>query len=215
MNNRYFLLAGIAIPLLFTAAILGLGTMVDGYSHVSQTVSEIGRTGSPAELLWKLAGFVVSICFLLFSLGLFRFSRAYSVSVLPACLIAYFGLMTVGLNIFESPHPLHNIFGLLLTLGYMAPLALAICWRRAKWATSLIRFSWVIWILIIASIALNLSPLFTRDLFPLEYYGLVQRSLFLLFYGFWCPVVGLSLHSASSNPSVTVNTRAYTDISHA
>ena len=213
MNNRILLLFGIAIPLLFTTAILGLGTLVDGYSHLSETVSEIGQTGSPAELLWKFAGIAVALCFLLFSLGLYRFSRANSLSVLPACLVACFGLMTIGTSAFESPHPIHNVFGLLLTLGYMAPLALALCWRGLDWATPLVRFSWVIWVFILASIALNLSPLFTRDLFPLEYYGLVQRSLFLLFYGLWCPVVGLSLYRTTSNSSI--NTSAQTDISHA
>ena len=84
MNNRILLLFGIAIPLLFTAAILGLGSLVVGYSHLSKTVSEIGQTGSPAELLWKIAGIAVALCFLLFSLGLYRFSRTNSLSVLPA-----------------------------------------------------------------------------------------------------------------------------------
>ena len=199
MNNRTLLLFGIAIPVLFTTAILGLAALVPGYSHIAQTVSEIGKHGSPAELQWKIADLTVALFFLLFYLGLYRFSRANSLSVMPAYLVGFFGLMSVGISVFESPHPLHNVFGLLMTVGYMSPLALAWSWRGRDWAKSLVRFSFVTWVLVMVAIFLNLSPLFTRDLFPLEYYGLVQRSLFLAFYGIWCPVVGLILYRASTH----------------
>ena len=199
MKNRTLLLFGIAIPILFTIATLGLATLVPGYSHLAQTVSEIGQRGSPAELPWKIADLIVALFFLLFCMGLYRFARAHALSVLPAYLVGFFGLMSVGISVFESPHPLHNVFGLLMTVGYMAPLALAWAWRGRDWAKSLIRFSFVMWVLVMVAIFLNLSPLFTRDLFPLEYYGLVQRSLFLAFYGIWCPVVGLILYRASTH----------------
>ena len=52
MRPDYRLLAGIAIPIVFGFSILVLATLVDGYSHVSQTVSEIGDTGSAAEIPW-------------------------------------------------------------------------------------------------------------------------------------------------------------------
>ena len=44
--------------------------------------------------------------------------------------------------------------------------------------------------LILLSIFLNLSPLFARDLYPLQYYGIVQRSAFVIFYG-GCAYIGI------------------------
>jgi hypothetical protein len=67
MQSRYLLLAGIAIPLVFFSSGLILATLVEGYSHVSQTVSEIGESGSPAEVLWKLTSILVAVGFLVFA----------------------------------------------------------------------------------------------------------------------------------------------------
>lgn len=198
MRPDYRLLAGIAIPIVFGCSILVLATLVDGYSHVSQTVSEIGETGSAAEMPWKIADLLVALGFLAFASGIYRFARAKSVSVWPAYVVGYFGLMSIGISIFESPHPLHNLFGLSLTLGYMAPLVMALSWRKQDWAGSLVKYSWISWILVVIAIFLNLTPAFARDLYPLEYYGLVQRSLFLVFYGFWCSVISWKLYKISS-----------------
>ena len=194
----YRLLAGIAIPIVFGFSILALATLVDGYSHVSQTVSEIGEAGSPAEIPWKIANFLIAMGFLAFASGIYRFARASAVSVWPAYLVGYFGLMSIGMSTFESPHPLHNVFGLSLTLGYMAPLVMALSWRKQAWAGSVVNYSWVSWVLVVIAIFLNLTPAFARDLYPLEYYGLVQRSLFLVFYGFWCSVISWKLYKISS-----------------
>ena len=50
--------------------------------------------------------------------------------------------------------------------------------------------SWIATVLVSITIILNLSPIFMRDLYPLEYYGIVQRVLLVAFYG-WCLYLGL------------------------
>ncbi len=191
MNYRLFLLLGLLAPLVFSAAAIGLSLMVSDYSHISQTVSEIGKQGSPVELLWKLSNLLVALFILGLAWGLYCVAQSQTFSKVPAYFVAYFAVVSGDMAIFESPHPLHNLFGLSMILGYMAPLSLAVSWRRKEQVIPLIRFSWVVGLLILVSIALNLSPLFFRDLYPLQYYGLVQRSLLVLFYGVWCPVVAL------------------------
>jgi hypothetical membrane protein len=74
MRSDYRLLAGMAIPIVFGCSILILATLVDGYSHVSQTVSEIGETGSAAQIPWKMADFLVALGFLVFASGICRFA---------------------------------------------------------------------------------------------------------------------------------------------
>lgn len=74
----------------------------------------------------------------------------------------------------------------------LAPLVTAIAWRRHDVARSIVVISWLVAVLVFASIFHNISPAFNRDLYPLEYYGIVQRSAFVLIYGwfawigFWC-----------------------------
>jgi hypothetical protein len=112
---------------------------------------------------------------------------------LPALFIALFAVSLAGTGWFAVPHPLHNVFGLSATVGYLSPLVLALAWRGKPVPYALTTVSAVAWLLVTAAIALNLSPLVTPTLYPLEYYGLVQRALFLAFYG-WCTYLSLALY---------------------
>lgn len=188
--KRNLLLFGALAGIVFFGTVYVLAAFLPDYSHVSETVSEIGEIGSLVERPFQVAMLAVDLCVVLFGVGLFHFARANGVSVMPAIFAAYFGLVDVGIHLFPSPHPLHNVFGLLLTIGYLAPLVLAIAWRRDDAVRSIATASKYIAALLLISIFLNISPAFYRDLYPLEYYGIVQRSAFVLFYG-WCTFVGL------------------------
>ena len=65
----------------------------------------------------------------------------------------------------------------------------AIAWRRSNSARSLAIASRIVAALLFVSICLNISPAFSRDRYPLEYYGVVLRSAFVLIYG-WFGWVG-------------------------
>ena len=192
MQKRLLFLPGLLAGPIFFSAIYALATMLDGYSHVSQTVSEIGRQGSPAETWLQLTNLIVAICLLVFAWGMYLFSRSNNISRLPAIFMACYAIAEIGVAIFPSPHRLHNVFGLSMTIGYMTPLVLALSWKKLSNSGQLITASWVAFALVIITIFLNLSPAFARDLYPLEYYGIVQRSLFVAFFG-WCFYTGSNL----------------------
>ena len=193
--KRNLLLFGPLAGILFFATVYVLAAFLPDYSHVSRTVSEIGQIGSPVATPFQVAMLAVNLCVILLAVGLLSFARANNLSVVPAFFVAWFGLVDIGTNIFPSPHPLHNVFGLSLTIGYLAPLVLAIAWRRSEAARSMTRVSWIFAVLLIASIFLNISPAFNRDMYPLQFYGLVQRSAFVLIYGWfaWTGLFGLSV----------------------
>lgn len=194
---RHFLLFGPAAGILFFATVYLLAALLPDYSHLSETVSEIGEIGSPVALPFEVGMLVVNVCVILFGIGLFRLSGSAGISRLPAVFVIYFGVIDIGTNVFPSPHPLHNVFGLSLTIGYLAPLVTAIAWRSTDTARSMAAVSLPVAVLIFVSIFLNISPAFNRDLYPLEYYGVVQRSIFVLFYG-WCAYVGLKAWTMAS-----------------
>jgi hypothetical membrane protein len=182
-DNR--LLFGLLGLVIFIAGLLVLPPLVPGYDSVRQTVSEIGEMDSPMR--WPFAAMLlaVAICMLVFALGLRGVSIRARHNALSAWLAAWMGVAAGALGWFAFPHPLHNVFGLSELIGYQAPLAFALAWRNDPRAGSAVRFSWLMYALLLVSLAFNLTAIarsgtLWNDIRP--FYGLVQRSLFLCFF---------------------------------
>lgn len=181
MDIRKILSLGWMTAMLFISGSLVLGSFLDDYSSISQTVSEIGQEGSPLELVWQVFSLLVGVLLILFSVGIISYARRNKWSVIPGLFVLFAGLSEFGIALFPSPHPLHNVFGLSMTIGYFTPLMFFLLWKD-KLGTPFKRYSLLAFILILLGIFLNLSPMFAPKLYPLEYYGLVQRFLLYTFY---------------------------------
>ena len=106
MRFRLLYLAGPLAGIIFFSAVYGLAPMLGSYSHVAQTVSEIGKYGSPAKVPFQIAVLTVGFCLLVFARSLYRFAESNGASLVPSYLMAVFGLAEVGMAVFPSPHPL-------------------------------------------------------------------------------------------------------------
>jgi hypothetical membrane protein len=193
MKRSDRLLFGPASAAIFCIGVLGLALLVPGYSHVHQTVSEIGEVGSPARVPFTIMLACVAACSLIFASGVRDLSSEAGRSQVPTFLLVCSALSALGVGIFAFPHPLHNVFGLSEIFGYQAPVAVALAWRSDPKAKALVTWSWIFFALLWISMALNLSPMFPQSwlwqhLKPMN--GLVQRSLFLSWFA-WCTVAGL------------------------
>ena len=100
MQHRLLYLTGPLAGVIFFSAVYALAPMVDGYSHVAQTVSEIGEFGSPAKVLYQSAILIVSLCLLIFARSLYSFAKANNASILPSCFMAFFGISEMGIALF-------------------------------------------------------------------------------------------------------------------
>jgi hypothetical protein len=189
--HRACLLSGIFAGLGFIATWLVLGSLLPNYNPITQTISEIGEKGSPFEVPYKIANLIVVACFLLFFYGVYRFSVTWQLSRVPAFMLGFFALTQLGVSTFESPNPLHNLFGISSMLGFFTPLALAITWPSTPGLRILRNVSSVVAVFIFVAIALNLSPLFIRLPYIAERIGLVQRSLPV--FHLWCAYLAISL----------------------
>jgi len=148
----------------------------------------------------------VAGCFILFAFGVYRFSKERGASLIPAGFLAYKAVMEVGVFVFESPHPWHNVFAIGGLPGFLAPLALALTWPRAPDLLALRPVSAIAGVLLVGSIVLNLSPAFLDVSYIDEhygfvhmYYGLVQRTLFI--FHFWCAYLALVLFQSARQPA--------------
>ena len=193
MTRHYRLLFGPLAGIILAFGIVGLALLVPGYSHVHQTVSEIGEIGSPARVLFAVMLGCVAICILVFASAVRDASVAAHHSRLAAYLIAFMALPAAGIAVFAYPHPAHNIFGMSELIGYQAPLAFALAWRHDPGAKALVVLSWIFLLLIWGAIALNLSPFAAPVwVYVKPVHGLAQRALFAGWFS-WCSVLGILL----------------------
>jgi hypothetical membrane protein len=195
MKRNYRLLFGPLAAAILGSGIAGLALPIPGYSHVHQTVSEIGELGSTARVPFAIMLCCVAACILVFASAVRDLSVMARHSRLAAYLTGFMALPAAGIGIFAYPHPLHNIFGISELIGYQAPLVLALTWRRDPRARLLVSLSWILYVVVCVAIALNLSSFDRQGLIwayvkPVQ--GLAQRALFAAWFG-WAAVVGLLL----------------------
>ena len=186
--KRIGLWFGVIAVLLFVAGTHAIGTISPGYSHVRQTVSELGEVGSPGQFAFSALLCLIAACLVIFASGVARSHRGLGCSVLPAWFVVAMAISCAGVGLFSYPHPLHNVFGLSETVGLQAPLVAAlVCWRTAR-AKSIANYSIVMYVVVLAAIAVNFIPLVRpAGLWPLvrPFLGIVQRFLFLSWF-VWC-----------------------------
>lgn len=181
MGMKKLLSLGWITSITFILGSFVLGSLLVDYSFISQTISEIGEEGSPLYLQWQIFTLIIGLLLVMFSIGIISFGSQNKWSIIPGIFILFAGLSEFGIALYPSPHPLHNVFGLSLTIGYFSPLLFFLLWKD-KLGTSFKRYSLIAFVLILLGIFLNLSPVFAPQLYPLEYYGLVQRFLLFTFY---------------------------------
>ena len=190
--------------LLLLVGLLAIGWMTPGYSHIRQTVSELGEVGSPGRIAFSVLLSLVAACLLVFASGVAHALRGAGYSALPAYFVGAMAISAAGVGIFSFPHPLHNVVGMSELIGYQSPLVAALVCRKALNARRLVTFSFVMYALILVALAANMTSMDRHgDLWthiqPL--YGVVQRSLFAAWF-FWCAGYAVLLMRLSHEQSL-------------
>ena len=180
---------------ILAVGVAGLALLIPDYSHVRQTVSEIGEAGSPGRVPFAILLCCVAACIFVFASAVRDLSRGANRSPLTAYLIGAMALSVAGVGLFAHPHPLHNVFGISELIGYQAPLAFAVTWQRERRAKTLVALSWLLYFLLVLAIALNLSSLDRQSVtwsYVEPVLGLAQRVLFTAWFG-WAALAGILL----------------------
>lgn len=142
--TRLAALGGVVGPILFVMLIVLGGVLYDGYSHVSQKISELGGEGAEYALLQNINFIMIGVLVIGFSWAL---ARVLGPPYLGPALIAFFGLSSsiangllpcdIGCQGETTVGLLHNITGL---AGFVSAIAgmfvLARRWRYdSTWQT--------------------------------------------------------------------------------
>jgi hypothetical membrane protein len=151
MKARTRLLFGALAAIVFPFGVAGLAYLLPDYSYVRQTISEIGPMDSPRRAPFAILVCSVAACVLIFASGVRAVSARAGHSTLPAYLIGFVALTEVGLAVFATPHPFHNMIGPTALIGFQAPGALAWAWRKDPEARTLVVSSLILFALLWAS----------------------------------------------------------------
>lgn len=195
MSLRSRLSFGAVTAIVLWSGLLLLPLRVPGYDWVRQTVSEIGQQGSPAQMPFTLMLCAVAACLLVFAWALRDLARQWDASTAIVYVTGFMAVSSAGVGIFSFPHPLHNVFGISEIVGYQGPWVLALTCRRVKHVRGLVVFSWTMGAIMWCAIIANLGALdFTSWLWHVErpFYGVVQRSLFLV-WSVWLAGTSIAL----------------------
>jgi hypothetical membrane protein len=187
-DTSYRLWFGPIAALVLFAGIFAIGLIFPGYSHIRQTVSELGEIGSPGRVAFSVLLSLVAACLIAFASGVARILRKTGYSTLPAYFVGAMALSVAGVGLFAFPHPLHNVFGMSELVGYQAPLVAALVCRSAPDARQLATFSIVMYALVVLAIAVNMTALDRHGILWTHiqpFHGVVQRLLFAAWF-FWC-----------------------------
>lgn len=170
--------------------ILG-GALTDGYSHVTQKISELGATGAPYAALQNLNFVILGVGVLSFAWALYQTSS--SSTLLPSLLIGFFGVVAVAHAFIscdvgckgETPMGLlHNVTGL---IGFVAVIAgmlvVAKQWSAVPALRSRVRLTRVLAVVAICGLVTFVA---TQALDVQSFAGIAQRVFagsFILWIG--------------------------------
>ncbi|MGE3465312.1 MAG: DUF998 domain-containing protein [Pyrinomonadaceae bacterium] len=202
-GTRRLLWFGPAAAALLCTGIFVIGLLIPDYSHVRQTVSELGEVGSPGRVPFTALLLLVAVCLATFAAGVARTLREMGNSSLPAYFIGAMAISVAGVGVFPFPEPLHNVFGMSELIGYQAPLVAALASRKGHGARAIRGSSALMYAAVLVAIAANLTVLDrSGDIWARlqPYYGVVQRALFAAWF-LWCAVYAVLLRRVPERAS--------------
>jgi hypothetical protein len=147
MNQKMLFLCGMISPVLFFSLIILGGAIRPGYSHISDTISELFSPGAPNKLLLDILHTTCALLTFLFGLGVLRFVRNSDLSdwtgFVGAGMIIAIGVVNVTTaTIFPQdawgapatfPGEMHKIFaGVLALLSILSTLFMGFWFNRTN-----------------------------------------------------------------------------------
>jgi hypothetical protein len=147
MNWKFLFVCGILIPMIYIFMYLLGGVLRPGYSHISNSVSELLAPSAPNKSLLSVIQITYALLHVLFGVGVFQFVQTSGENALigriGAWMIITLGLVTIGTAIFPQdatgtpvtiPGQVHKIlvFGGLIPLSILSTLLIGLWLRRVE-----------------------------------------------------------------------------------
>jgi len=173
-------ICGILGPVFYFIVIAVVGYLHPNYSHMSQSMSELGSIGASYAVIINTLGFpLLGLFMIAFSIGIDRGIERNRASKVGPALVTLSGLALIMTGIFRCDPgcidvtwvgTTHSVFATIAAVSFsIAPIFVAVRqWSDSRWRRYTL-FSWLV-----AIITLSLSMFYSLDIFE-SYVGLLQR----------------------------------------
>ena len=202
LTKKLFLVCGVISPLVYIGmAILG-GALIPGYSHRTDTVSELMSPGAPNKPLMDILMATSSVLMALFGLGMLIFIRDIGhidrYGSASAILLVILGILQIVVVIFFPQDPMGAeltfpgkmhiaLVGVQAIMSVLIPLFLGIWLRKTEVMPGFGTYS-------IISAVLTVAVGATIPFLGSSIMGLMER-LTILVYDLWLVVISIKLFS--------------------
>jgi hypothetical membrane protein len=187
-------ICGILAPVLMVLKVIVLGALHPGYSHLSQTVSELGASGAPNAVASRVVSILAGLLIMAFAYGLYRgIIKGQGSPAGPILLVLFAGFAQIGTAVFPLDaagqetlnEALHGLLGTLGPIAFIiAAFALSKSFKSDPRWRGLGTYSSLTGILVIVAILINIvgGSVLTEWAGALQrlLIGLVQLYIFVL-----------------------------------
>ncbi len=164
---------GYVTPLLFWCITFVSGFIHGNYNHFKNVISELGAIGTKSEIFTSSSFTILAVFCIFFSIGFYRASRRFKLSVIPAVLSFTMPVTMIWASIFTLGNEFHSLTGPLPFLIIFGCLLAYFLWKKNTQFSILSNLSLVSFFIAMLILLKFIKP------FDYEYEGLVQRFFYL------------------------------------
>jgi hypothetical membrane protein len=173
LNTILLLSFGYVSLMLFWITTIVSGFIHGNYNHLRNVISELGAIESKSEIITSASLILLSVICILFTIGFYKASRTFKISVIPALLSLSMPLSIFWAAVFPLGNEFHGSVGPLPILTLIGALLAFILWSKNHEFFKLRLLS-----LISCFVMLLLLLRFIKP-FAFHYEGLIQRFFYL------------------------------------
>jgi hypothetical membrane protein len=128
--DRFLLISGAIIPLVFWLTTILSGIILGNYDHLTMRVSDLGAIGTPTRYIFTAGLVLCSVMSLGFIYAMVRVCMKIGLGTIPVYTLLFFTVSIGGAGLVPLPLPLHGLVGIPSTLLFLSPLSALFLWQR-------------------------------------------------------------------------------------
>jgi hypothetical membrane protein len=159
--------------MLFWITTIVSGFIHGNYNHLRNVISELGAIESKSEIITSASLILLSVICILFTIGFYKASRTFKISVIPALLSLSMPLSIFWAAVFPLGNEFHGSVGPLPILTLIGALLAFILWSKNHEFFKLRLLSLISCFVMLLLLLRYIKP------FAFHYEGLIQRFFYL------------------------------------
>ena len=173
INTTKLLYLGYLSAILFWIITIVSGFIHGNYNHFKNVISDLGAIESKSEIFTSASLILLSVLCILFSIGFYRASKTFKISIIPAILSFSMPLSIFWAAIFPLGNEFHSLTGPLPFLIILGSLFSYILWEKSQEFSKLRLLSIISFFVMLLILLRFIKPI------GYQYEGLIQRFFYL------------------------------------